>query len=601
MHLSKSDFKIARQCITKLYYKKRRYPNTLEDDPFMQLLAEGGYMVGKLAQINFPGITITNMQTAVEETRKLIEKNTNVCIHEATIEIKGKLIRIDILNKKGKVLELIEVKAKSWDSSVNNLHDPKIYREYEEYLEDVAFQYIVLKEAFPGYTIRPYLYMPDKSKRTSVEGLNGQFRLQALPATAGGFRGFEIEFTGDEKVIRKDDLMTLVDVLPSVLGMEWSVSMAIDDCMELLFPSLTKKQATLSIECSKCEYRIQHEAEKNGFAECWGSRAFTQKHILSLTQLGNVNRILNNGINKAILKGCGSIEDLNPDLFKGKYDNRPYYQATSNSEYIDSSLFQDIEFTYPLCFIDFECSRMALPYHKGMRPYETVAFQWSCHTIEKPGAEPVHTEWINTVDAFPNFDFAVALMNQLKHAGTVLIWSCYENTILKEIYEQMEAYGYKNLRLKQWLERFVKFEKDDPCGFVDLAKIACKYYHHPLCNGKYSIKYVLPAVLHETRSPIIAKWLKELDLLNLNHDGSIANPYNALPELFVEKNIVVKDGTGAMRAYQDMLYGLHKNDAEIKSQWEYALRQYCRLDTLAMVIVWEYWRTRRRMGKVVRM
>ena len=43
---------------------------------------------------------------------------------------------------------------------------------------------------------------------------------------------------------------------------------------------------------------------------------------------------------------------------------------------------------YPLHFIDFETTISALPFHKGMRPYEAVAFQWSCHTIKKPGSEP---------------------------------------------------------------------------------------------------------------------------------------------------------------------------------------------------------------------
>src|SRR5687768_3948135 len=176
MHLSKSDFKLARQCITKLYYKKLNYPNSLEEDQFMQLLAEGGYMVGKLAQILYPVVLVEKMDTAVTRTRELLSANQNICIHEATIESRGKLIRIDILNKKGKVLELIEVKAKSWNSETDDISQQKTRRDFEEYLEDVAFQYIVLKEAFPGYTIRPYLLMPDKSKRTTVEGLNSQFR-----------------------------------------------------------------------------------------------------------------------------------------------------------------------------------------------------------------------------------------------------------------------------------------------------------------------------------------------------------------------------------------------------------------------------------------
>ena len=576
-----------------------KYPNTLEDDQFMQLLAEGGYMVGKLAQLLYPGINVDNMATAVVKTKQLLASPKDVSLHEATIESKGKLIRIDILNKKGKVLELIEVKAKAWDSNKDDISSYKTRREYEEYLEDVAFQYIVLKEAYPGYTIRPYLLMPDKQKRTQVEGLNGQFRF--LPAVKGSFRGFDVQFTGDLNKIRKDDLLTLVDVLPAVESIELTIRMAIEECMDTLFPTLIKKQEPLSIQCSKCEYRLKEAAKMNGFAECWGTRAFVQPHILSLIQLGNINRVMNNGINEAIKEGKAGIAELDATAFKGKYNNRPYHQATSTRELIDGPLAAELDFTYPLYFIDFECSRMALPYHRGMRPYENVAFQWSCHKIEAPGRPPVHSDWINTTDVFPNFKFAEALRHQLKNGGTVLIWSSYENTILKEIYEQMEVYGYRNVALKGWLERFVRFNKDDVGGYVDLAAIACKYYHHPLCEGRYSIKSILPAVLHEARSPVIEKWLAALSLLKKNADGSLANPYDLLPCIETGVQTTVRDGTGAMRAYQDMLYGIHKDDPERRDQRVQALRQYCRLDTLAMVIIWEYWRSVAKTGKLVRM
>lgn len=39
MYLSKSDFKIARTCGTKLYYRKLRYPTTQDDDPYLNFLA----------------------------------------------------------------------------------------------------------------------------------------------------------------------------------------------------------------------------------------------------------------------------------------------------------------------------------------------------------------------------------------------------------------------------------------------------------------------------------------------------------------------------------------------------------------------------------
>jgi hypothetical protein len=44
-YLSKSDFKIARTCATKLYYKKLGYPSTQDNDEYLKFLADGGYMV----------------------------------------------------------------------------------------------------------------------------------------------------------------------------------------------------------------------------------------------------------------------------------------------------------------------------------------------------------------------------------------------------------------------------------------------------------------------------------------------------------------------------------------------------------------------------
>ena len=56
----------------------------------MELLAEGGYMVGKLAQLLYPGITIEKIETAVEDTRSYLQQK-DVCLHEATIEAGNKI------------------------------------------------------------------------------------------------------------------------------------------------------------------------------------------------------------------------------------------------------------------------------------------------------------------------------------------------------------------------------------------------------------------------------------------------------------------------------------------------------------------------------
>ena len=73
-------------------------------------------------------------------------------------------------------------------------------------------------------------------------------------------------------------------------------------------------------------------------------------------------------------------------------------------------------------------------------------------------------------------------------------------------------------------------------------------------------------------------------------NGNIVNPYNLLPSLdIVENGDKVKDGTGAMKAYQEMMFGLSRTDIAIKDSWKQALLRYCKLDTLAMVIIWQHW------------
>ena len=51
--LSKSDFKIACTCATKLYYKELGYPRVDDEDQYLKLLADGGYMVEEIARIQY--------------------------------------------------------------------------------------------------------------------------------------------------------------------------------------------------------------------------------------------------------------------------------------------------------------------------------------------------------------------------------------------------------------------------------------------------------------------------------------------------------------------------------------------------------------------
>jgi len=105
-------------------------------------------------------------------------------------------------------------------------------------------------------------------------------------------------------------------------------------------------------------------------------------------------------------------------------------------------------------------------------------------------------------------------------------------------------------------------------------------------RGRTSIKVVLDA-LWKSDSRMrdqFAAWT------GLVADGD-SDPYSALPPL--EINGVPQDvheGTGAVRAYQEMMYGADKENVEVRQSWARLLLQYCHLDTLSMVLIFEHWR-----------
>lgn len=62
-YLAKSDFKVARKSATKLRYKVNDYPTTLDEDFYMELLADAGFIVGKFATLPFPEEIMIPSQT----------------------------------------------------------------------------------------------------------------------------------------------------------------------------------------------------------------------------------------------------------------------------------------------------------------------------------------------------------------------------------------------------------------------------------------------------------------------------------------------------------------------------------------------------------
>lgn len=549
-------------------------------------------MVGKLAQLMHPGGIVVPKTgdpeaDSAETKRRIMEGDTT--LFEAPVVEGRKLAITDILERKGDSLRLIEVKSKSIDTSEASIQEilrgkkGEMRAEWLEYLYDVTFQYALVSKAFPEFQISPFLLLVDKSKRCQIDSLPSYF---SLDTDKTGHPRVSVNPKGAE-ALKTVNLLTLVDVAAEVKELLPFITseMAI---LEESIVSGKKIPPRLATRCKDCEF--QGEALPNGYNECWNDIPKPKVHIFDLyfgSALKNEGELVFDGL---INEKKISLFDIPLEHLKGKRGERQRLQVEctkSGEEWIDpvlKSFIKDVR--YPLHFIDFETTRTALPFHTNMRPFEQIAFQWSCHTVTAPGAEPVHTDWINVEPEFPNFSFAKSLMKTLSAEGTVFMWSHHENTTMKDILRQMETYGHKDNELKEFLELLVS-SKGSQGRLVDMDRLTAEYYFHPEMKGRTSIKKVFPAVWKS--SPELRKlpWFAPYEIIK---DGEIQDPYKNLPPIVIAgSDVSVQEGTAAMRAYEEMIFGRASKDPAEKEKWRKLLLQYCKLDTLAMVGIWGRW------------
>jgi hypothetical protein len=132
-------------------------------------------------------------------------------------------------------------------------------------------------------------------------------------------------------------------------------------------------------------------------------------------------------------------------------------------------------------FLDFETCNPALPVIPGTRPFQQTPFQWSDHVLERDGALR-HREYLHMERSDPRAPLAHALLEALGEEGTIVIYSDFEERVIRELAEALPDVRDRLLRLLD-------------ARILDLHAVIQRHYYHPGFQGSFSIKQVLPVVV----------------------------------------------------------------------------------------------------------
>jgi len=189
---------------------------------------------------------------------------------------------------------------------------------------------------------------------------------------------------------------------------------------------------------------------------------------------------------------------------------------------------------YPRYYLDFETIAFVVPRWADTRPWATqIPFQWSCHIERAPG-QLRQEMFLDVSGNDPRRPFAESLIYALGIEGPVLVYNAgFEKGRISELAERFDDLAHALLSINERV--------------VDLLPMARQHYYHPAMKGSWSIKAVLPAI-----APDLG-----YDQMEVGNGGDAQDAYLDIihPETSEERKLVLTDG----------------------------LREYCSLDTMAMV------------------
>jgi hypothetical protein len=235
--------------------------------------------------------------------------------------------------------------------------------------------------------------------------------------------------------------------------------------------------------------------------------------------------------------GITQITDIPDDFELSPKQNLQVRAAKLGHQLILNEPIRDFLKTseYPLYFLDYETLGGIVPAFDGLRPYQQLPFQYSLHVLDNPESELRQVEYLHRNASNPCKPLAEALRSHIGDTGSVIVWnegfekSC-NRTLAEEVPELANFLNNVNERI---IDLMLPFSKG---WFVD--KDFC---------GSASIKKVLPVLVPHLSYKVLG----------------------------------IQEGASAQRLWmQSVIDGKDHIDKEVLFA---DLIEYCKLDTLAMV------------------
>jgi hypothetical protein len=260
----------------------------------------------------------------------------------------------------------------------------------------------------------------------------------------------------------------------------------------------------------------------------------------------NINRIHPAKLRTLLEKSLVDIHHVPKDFNLSEKQRLQVQVAQSGKPHICQGSIQQAlgSLQFPLYFLDYETLQYGIPQFDGIKPYQQMVFQWSLHVMHEADGGAVHVEFLSDGTEQPAMEFAQTLYEAIpQNGGTVLVWNksfeMARNRELAQMYPQFEAFFTDlNERVFDLMEIFQQ-----------------QHFVHPEFKGSCSIKNILP---------VLAPHLSYADL-EINH------------------------GMLASIRWFELITG--KIPVSEKARVLDCMRQYCKLDTLAMVEVYNYLRS----------